>query len=45
MELLKLLKGGNKTCHKQLHKDCGKDIPYPFGFFQLISGEGMGKDI
>lgn len=45
MELLKLLKGGKKTCQKQLHKDCRKDIPYPFGFFQLISGEGMGKDI
>lgn len=45
MELVKLLKGGGKTCHKHGYiKTVGKTFHNHF-FGGSTSGEGMGKSI
>lgn len=48
MELVKLLKGGDKTCYKHSYlRTVGKTF-HIFFFFYIYnssSGEGMGKDI
>lgn len=46
MELVKLLEGGNKTCHKQNYiKTVGKTFLIHLFFSNSTSGEGVGKDI
>lgn len=45
MELVKLVKGGDKTCHKHGYLKTVWKTSHNQFFGSSTSGEGMGKDI